>query len=45
MANGRLSIGLFCLEDILSLHEATGLVTQIVTELEGVVGVRSEREM
>lgn len=40
MANGKLSIGLFCLEEMLGLEEAEGFVAEMVRELEGVVGGR-----
>lgn len=37
MASGRLSIGLFCLEEMLSLEEAESFVVEMANELEGSV--------
>lgn len=38
MANGKLSIGLFCLEDMLGLERAEDFVASMVKEIEQTVG-------
>lgn len=37
MANGKLSIGLFCLEDMLNLEGAGAFVAEMQKELESVI--------